>query len=110
MPPNDRVAVSRTIARTQEMVIPETLALATKKTNAPRATAVATNKPPPEPAVEPQAQPPEEFTPFFAAYDTPKDPNNLWPIFLVLLLIILTTELIRRHRRRRKRRTWVPTT
>ncbi|HKQ38522.1 MAG TPA: hypothetical protein VJ063_10625, partial [Verrucomicrobiae bacterium] len=107
MTPNSRVQTSRTITRTQEFVMPETIALATKS-NTVRAPAIATNKPPPELAVEPPAAPPEEFTPLFAAYVEPKDATNLLPIFLIMLLIVLTVELMRRHRRRRKRR-WVPT-
>lgn len=91
------------ITRTQEIIAPATIELASK-TNALKTMAVKTNKPPPEPVVEPAAAPQEEWTPLFAAYVEPKDANNLWPIFLILLLIVLITELMRRHRRRRKRR------
>lgn len=104
MSPNERPAASRTIARTQELMTPETVVLSAKKTNAPRAVAVTANKPPAERVVEPQAPPPEEFTPLLAAYVEPKDPNNLWPFFLIVLLIVLITELMRRHCHRRKKR------
>jgi hypothetical protein len=84
-----------------------TIDLVRKITNAPRAALVVTNKPTPKPE-EPPAPPEPEWTPVLTAYVAPKDPNNLWPIFLVILLTVLTTELIRRHRRRRKRR-FIPT-
>ena len=96
------IAKTYSTPRTQDIVMPETIALATKS-NAARIAAVKTNKPP-EIVSEPPPDAPEEWTPTLAAYVAPKDPNNLWPIVLIVLLIVLTTELMRRHRHRRKRR------
>ena len=101
MPPNERAAVSRTIAGTQEIVMPETLALATKKTNQPKLAVVSNEAAAPEPQVEAAAP---EQTPVIVSYLEPKEPSKIWPIFLILLLIVLITELMRRHRHRRKKR------
>jgi hypothetical protein len=101
MPPNERVSASRTIARTQEIVMPETLALATKKTNQPKLAVLSNEAAASEPQVEAAAP---EQTPVIASYLEPKEPSKIWPIFLILLLIVLITELMRRHRHRRKKR------
>src|SRR5436190_1671369 len=111
MTPAPRVSTGHTIARTQEIVAPAMIALSSKssKSNTLRPTAaVTTNKPPPEPAAE-AAVAPEEWTPVLTAYVEPKDPNNLWPILLILLLAVLTTELMRRHRHRLRKRRMVQT-
>ena len=106
MQPSSR---SQTITKEQEFTDRtkiETIDLA-RKTNAPRAATVATNKPAAEPPPEAPASAPD-WQPALTGYVAPKDANNLWPAFLIALLLILTTELMRRHRRRRKRR-FIPT-